>query len=214
VVPIGAGGRYAAPGPLRRFFVITAVITPIKSGRKLAGRQKQKPAFAGLSQCAREDSNLHDLFGSQGPQPCDISVLCVPYVHQRRSCPRARTIWTYLARWMLSKCCHGSSVSCVMYGASGRSTTMSARRRISRPNDLPAVTAERKRGQQAALLVPFVSSMRGVLGVPRASFWRDAGLVSRLARHPLLPAGRNSRLVATGLLGDCAQCVLVLALPW
>jgi hypothetical protein len=26
-------------------------------------------ALAGLFQCAREDSNLHDLIGSQGPQP-------------------------------------------------------------------------------------------------------------------------------------------------
>jgi hypothetical protein len=35
-----------------------------------------------------------------------------------------------------------------------------------------------------------------------------------IGEAPALSAGRNARLVATGQLGDCAQCVLVLALRW
>ena len=50
-----------------------------------------------------------------------MSVLCVQCVRQGRSRPRARTILTYLARWMLSKCCHGSSTSHAMSAASGSS---------------------------------------------------------------------------------------------
>src|SRR5205807_2779647 len=42
-------------------------------------------------------------------------------ISPRRCCPRARTIWTYLARWTLSKFCHGSSALSARSGASRRS---------------------------------------------------------------------------------------------
>ena len=35
-----------------------------------SSRAKKKPRCAGLSQCAREDSNFHGPYGPQGPQPC------------------------------------------------------------------------------------------------------------------------------------------------
>ena len=68
----------------------------------------------------------------------------------------------------------------------------------------------RRRGDQRRRRLPLAQGEQA----PHACFWRDAGLVTRWARPPALSAGRNSRLVATGLLGDCAPCVLVLALRW
>jgi len=63
----------------------------------------ESPAFAGLSQCAEEDSNLHPVIPDQALNL--VTGVSDPSTSRQsiRRTGLARTIWTYLTRWMLPR---------------------------------------------------------------------------------------------------------------
>jgi hypothetical protein len=59
---------------------VSRALIPSSAAR---GEKPKSPALAGLSSCAREDSNLHPVKAGKGPQPCQVCVRIVRTFHMQ-----------------------------------------------------------------------------------------------------------------------------------
>ena len=126
---------------------------------------------------------------------CPKRPFCSALVHEQR------TKWTYLALWMLSKCCHGSSAGGVgASGSFGRLRRQTAKRGAATPVARPA--RPRPRPGPAAVLSRCVAARRFGL---RGGCWLrySVGAASEAAAFALYAViKRTIRTVRRRLLSD------------
>ena len=169
---------------------------------------QQKPRHAGLSQCAREDSNLHGPFSPQGPQPESprvdgFSGVRGPQIggFSRRIGPRGKSGCCH-------ECCHGSR----RLVSPGAGRTRVVERRERRPRRRPHRRAGRR---------PAIAIWTTYLGAEEASLARDpppARTSTSRARGCRVTSSAHGLAGAGGLwssaaVGASARGLLTIATP-